>query len=54
MNYNKKIVLKDGREFYGQGFGGRSRCNLRARIQHIHGWDIRKLFLILLIRIKWF
>ena len=21
MNYNKKIVLKDGREFYGQGFG---------------------------------
>lgn len=21
MNYNKKLVLKDGREFYGQGFG---------------------------------
>ena len=26
MNYNKKIVLEDGSEYFGYGFGGTGDC----------------------------
>lgn len=50
--YDKKIVLEDGREFYGYGFGSDKEA-INEIVSTHQWWAIRKLFRTRLIRIKW-